>query len=181
MTTRRTPSHEIKGPGGTLSLRPDDEAVLDLVMLIEGETSGRDLDEILGQFGRSRSTYYEKLRRFREQGLEGLLPRPPGPRTAWRRPLEVIRFVVTTRLRNPDRTAAEIADELTRLGHSVSARSVERTLSQFGLTRLRAPQAAGTAPTPAPVAGAAVVAPQAADPATTASAPAARTTNGTVE
>lgn len=131
----RAPSREIKGPGGTLRLRPDDEAVVDLVMLIEGETSGRELDEVLGQFGRSRSTYYEKLRRFREEGLEGLLPRPPGPRSAWRRPLEVIRFVVTTRLRHPDRSAAEISEELARRGHAVSVRSVERTLNQFGLTR----------------------------------------------
>jgi transposase len=140
MTTRRAPSHEIKGPGGTLPVRPDDEAVFDLVMLIEGETSGRDLDVILGEFGRSRSTYYEKLRRFREQGIEGLLPRPPGPRSPWRRPLEVVRFVVTTRLRHPERTAGEISEELGRLGHSVSVRSVERTLSQFGLTRPHARQ-----------------------------------------
>jgi transposase len=132
---RRGTGHEIRGPGGVLSLRADDDAAVDLVMLIEGETSGRPLEDVLGQFGRSRSTYYEKLRRFREEGLEGLLARPPGPRSPWRRPLEVIRFIVTTRLRNPERGAAAIAEELTRLGHSVSVRSVERTLTQFGLTR----------------------------------------------
>ncbi len=132
---KRTPTHEIKGPGGVLPILPQDEAALDLVMLVEGETSGRDLDDVLRQYGRSRSTYYEKLRRFREQGLEGLLSRPPGPRNPWRRPLEVVRFIVTTRLRHPERTAAAIAEELARLGHPVSMRSVERTLTQFGLTR----------------------------------------------
>lgn len=126
---------EIRGPGGVLPLRPDDDAALDLVMLIEGETSGRPLEDVLQQHGRSRSTYYEKLRRFREAGLEGLLSRPSGPRSPWRRPLEVIRFIVTTRLRHPERGANAIATELQRLGHSVSVRSVERTLSQFGLTR----------------------------------------------
>jgi transposase len=126
---------EISGPGGRLSLRRGDEASVDLHMLIQGETSGRPLDEVLVQFGRSRSTYYEKLRRFREHGLEGLLPRPPGPRSAWRRPLEVIRFVVTARLRDADRSAAAITADLGRLGHDVSVRSVERTLTQFGLTR----------------------------------------------
>jgi transposase len=132
---KRTPAHEIKGPGGTLPIRPEDEAAFDLVMLIEGETSGRPLDDILQQYGRSRSTYYEKLRRFRESGLEGLLSRPPGPRSPWRRPLEVVRFIVTTRLRHPGRSASTIAEELTQLGHAVSVRSVERTLTQFGLTR----------------------------------------------
>jgi len=132
---QRTSAHEIKGPGGTLPLRPKDEAALDFVMLIEGETSGQALDEVLRKFGRSRSTYYEKLRRFRESGFEGLLSRPPGPRSPWRRPIEVVRFIVTTRLRHPERSAAEIVADLTRLGHTVSVRSVERTLSQFGLTR----------------------------------------------
>jgi transposase len=133
--TKRSTTHEIKGPGGILPVRPEDDATIDLVMLIEGETSGRPLDDVLREFGRSRSTYYEKLRRFRDAGLEGLLARPPGPRSAWRRPIEVVRFIVTTRLRHPDRSAAAIAEELTRAGHAVSVRSVERTLTQFGLTR----------------------------------------------
>ena len=47
----------------------------------------------------------------------------------------MVRFIVTSRLRDPDRPAAAIADELSRNGHPVSVRSVERTLSQFGLTR----------------------------------------------
>jgi transposase len=104
-------------------------------MLIEGETSGRPLDEVLRQYGRARSTYYEKLRRYREGGLEGLLARPPGPRSPWRRSLSVLRFIVTTRLRHPDRSAAAIAEHLLRSGHPVSVRSVERTLTQFGLAR----------------------------------------------
>jgi transposase len=127
--------HAIRCPGGTLPLLPEDEAATDLLMLIEGETSGRPLEDVLQEFGRSRSTYYEKLRRFREQGVTGLLARPPGPRSPWRRPIDVIRYIVTSRLRSPDRTAAEIAEGLARLGRDVSVRSVERTLTQFGLTR----------------------------------------------
>jgi transposase len=132
---RRANIREIRGPGGTLTIRAQDEAALDLLMLIDGETSGRPLDDVLAEYGRSRSTYYEKLRRFREAGIDGLLARPPGPRTPWRRPLEVVRFIVTARLRNPERSAAEIADDLAKLGHQVSVRSVERTLTQFGVTR----------------------------------------------
>jgi transposase len=170
---KRAPSHEIKGPGGILPLRADDEAVVDLVMLIEGETSGRDLEQVLRQFGRSRSTYYEKLRRFREQGVEGLLSRPPGPRSPWRRPLEVVRYIVTTRLRHPDRPAGAIAADIARMGHEVSVRSVERTLSQFGLTRPPSRQAlAAAAPSaPASVAGAAAPPPISSAPGTPAAPP----------
>ncbi|MCK7470988.1 MAG: hypothetical protein MZU95_09505 [Desulfomicrobium escambiense] len=60
-----------EGPGGSLPIRVEDEAALDLIMLFEGETSGRNLEEVLREFGRSRSTYYEKLRRFREQRDRG--------------------------------------------------------------------------------------------------------------
>jgi transposase len=132
---RRVLARDIRGPGGTLAVRPDDEAGADLAMLIAGETSGRPLSAVLAEFGRSRSTYYEKLKRFREGGVAALLARPSGPRTAWRRPLEVVRFIVTSRLRDPARSTALIAEDLARLGHAVSVRSVERTLTQFGLTR----------------------------------------------
>jgi transposase len=136
VTRRSTASAQraIKGPAGQLPLRPDDEAAEDLAMLIEGETSGKPLAAVLEEFGRSRSTYYEKLRRFREEGVAGLLATPPGPRTAWRRPIEVVRFIVTARLRDPQRGAAAIAEDLRRLGHVVSVRTVERTLQQFQLT-----------------------------------------------
>jgi len=138
--TRRSQAREIKGPGGALSLRSDDDASVDLAMLIEGETSGRPLGDILEDFGLSRSTYYEKLRRFRELGVAGLFAKPPGPRSPWRRPLEVIRFIVTSRIRDPERSAAQRADDRARLGQDVSVRSVERTLTQSGLTRpTRAP------------------------------------------
>jgi hypothetical protein len=148
---RRSGPNEIRGPGGVLPVAADDEATIDLVMLIDGETSGRPLDSVLEQYRRSRSTYYEKLRRFRETGLAGLLSRPPGPQGPWRRPIEVIRFIVRSRIAEPGRSAAEIAQELSRRGHAVSVRSVERTLSQWGLTRHPSRSGgddAGTPPTP---------------------------------
>jgi transposase len=120
-----------------LPIRAQDRAALDLAMLIAGETSGRPLDEVLAEFGRSRSTYFEKLRRFRERGLSALLPRPTGPRQPWRRPLAVAAQIVMCRLRDPGRSAEGIADDLGRRQIRVSVRTVERTLHEFGLTRGR--------------------------------------------
>ena len=133
----RNARSEIRGPGGALPLRSDDRVAQDLALLLEGETSGRSLEEVLGEYGCSRSSYYDRLHRFQEQGLAGLLLRPPGPRGPWRRTLEVVRAIVTARLEDPERTAASIAETLRANGARVSDRSVERTLSQFGLTRLR--------------------------------------------
>lgn len=126
---------EIKGPGGALPLRPDDHAAQDFALLLEGETSGRPIDDVLTEFRCSRSAYYEKLRRFREGGLCSLLPLPPGPRGPWRRTAEVERAIVAARLQDPERSAASIAEALQLQGARLSERSVERTLAQFGLTR----------------------------------------------
>ena len=106
-------------------------------MLIAGETSGRPLDEVLTEYGRSRSTYFVKLRLFRDQGLAGLMPRAPGPRHPWRRSLSVVAQIVTCRLRDPNRSAEAIATDLAQQGIQVSVRSVERTLTESGLTRGR--------------------------------------------
>lgn len=145
---RRRP-FSFSGAGGSLPLRPDDDLALDLAMLIEGETSGQPLEDVLEKFGRSRTAYYEKLRRFRDEGARGLIARPPGPHGPWRRSHDVVRFVVTARLRDPGRSPEVIARDLASLGHDVSVRSVERTLQQFGLTRAktrRAPLAAAPGP-----------------------------------
>jgi transposase len=120
-----------------LPIKPRDRAALDLAMLIAGETSGRPLEDVLAEFRRSRSTYFEKLRLFREQGLAGLLPRRSGPRQPWRRSAAVVAQIVSCRLRNPGCSAGAIAAELAHRQVHVSVRSIERTLAEFGLTRER--------------------------------------------
>ncbi len=129
------PRHSFRGPAGELPILDTDQLALDLAMLVEGETTGRDLEQVLTEFGRSRSAYFEKLHRYRTEGLAGMLPRPSGPARPWRRSLEVLRRVVAARLADPERSAASIATELTNDGLKVSARSVERTLQEFGLTQ----------------------------------------------
>ena len=129
---RRT---EIRGPGGSLQLPQEDPVAPDLAMLIAGETSGRPLDEVLAEFRCARSTYYEKLRRLRDEGSAGLQPRSPGPRGPWRRTADIVRFVVTARLSDPTRSAASNAEALQLQGERISLRSVERTLAHFGLSR----------------------------------------------
>jgi hypothetical protein len=125
---------EIRGPGGALPVRDGDEVAQDLLLLIEGETSGRPLPDVLAEFHCARSVYYEKLRRFREVGIEGLLRKSPGPKRPWRRTHDVVRRVVQLRLENPMRAADSLAEQLNREGLRVSVRSVQRILADFGLT-----------------------------------------------
>jgi len=125
---------QIRGPGGSFPLSLGDRAAQDFALLIEVATSGRPLNDVLADFHCSRSSYYEKLSRFRKGGLAGLLPKPPGPRGPRRRTMQVVSFIVRARLQHPQQSAASIAEELKARGMGISVRSVERTLSQFGLT-----------------------------------------------
>ncbi|HET9598631.1 MAG TPA: hypothetical protein VFP65_23845 [Anaeromyxobacteraceae bacterium] len=132
---RRTPSFQ--GPAGALAVPPHDVAGREVAMLVEGETSGRPLDEVLREYGCSRDVYESRLRTFRDGGLAGLIaaaPRAADPS----RPGEIVRFIVTARLRDRERQPATIAADLSRLGYRVTLRSVERTLAGFGLLRRRA-------------------------------------------
>jgi len=126
---QRSPA--FRGPGGQLPLRPDDALGLDLLLLVEGETSGRPLAEVLEDFERSRSHYYEKLQRFRAGGVAALLPKPRGPRRPWVRTLRMMQAVVRARLADGTRSAQAIAEDLARGGIAASPRSVERVVAFF--------------------------------------------------
>lgn len=139
MSGRPRPEYfEIRGPAGVLSLAANESVDRDLALLIAGETSGRNLDVVLEEFGVARSTYYEKLRRFREQGLAGLLRASPGPKGPRVRTEEITRRIVVAKLQDPSRSVDSIVDSLRREGCEISPRSVERTLSQYELTSSKA-------------------------------------------
>jgi len=134
--TQRPPAFQ--GPAGSLPVPVHDAAGRDVAMLVAGETSGRPLDDVLRDFGCSRQTYQERLRAFREHGLAGLLGSTPR-RLDPSRPQDIVRFIVTARLRDPERAPTAIAADLEHMGFRVSLRSVERTLQGFGLFRRTRP------------------------------------------
>jgi hypothetical protein len=132
---RRAPSFQ--GPAGALAVPPHDAAGRDVAMLVEGETSGRPLDDVLREYGCTRQVYESRLRTFRDRGLAGLISAGPSRADA-KRPGDIVRFIVTARLREREREPAAIAADLGRMGYRVSVRNVERTLAGFGLLRRRA-------------------------------------------
>ena len=132
---RRAPSFQ--GPAGALAVPLHDAAGCDVAMLVEGQTSGRPLEDVLREYGCSREVDESRLRTFRERGLAGLIAATPRAAEA-SRPGDIVRFIVTARLRDREREPVAIAGDLERMGYRVSVRSVERTLAGFGLLRRRA-------------------------------------------
>jgi transposase InsO family protein len=86
-------------------------------------------------YGCSRTTVYALLRRHRQQGLEGLLNQPRGPRLPMGE--DIVELIVACKLHGLHRSTAKIQQLVQEeTGLRVSRQSVWRVLSGRGLARL---------------------------------------------
>jgi len=129
------PIPAVVGPGGTLSLRKDDQVALRLAMLIEGQCEATGPSQAARKYGISRQRYYQLLDAYQSQGTDGLRSRPRGPQSNCRRPEEVVQEAIRHRFLDPDASAAVIAQKLRQDGRRISSRSVERIIQEHGLQK----------------------------------------------
>lgn len=122
------------GPAGSLPIPAQDRITRKLAMLYEGECSGLGVARTAAKYGYSRQGYYRLLKQFRNFGAAAFLQRP-GPKRNYRRGEQVVRAVVRLRFQDPDRSTPELVGALREAGFRVSARSVERIISDYGLHR----------------------------------------------
>jgi transposase len=86
-------------------------------------------------FGFSRQSFYTLRERFRADGLEGLLPRPPGRLGPTKCTPEVVAFLQDAKTHDPTLSGAALAARVEeRFGIRLHRRTVERIL---GLHRRR--------------------------------------------
>ena len=126
---------QFTGPGGSLLVPADDEVSRRLAMLIEGECEGLGPSKAAAKFQFTRQRYYQILDDFLAQGAEGLLLQTPGPKTDYRRTDQVVRLVIRCRFLDPDSSPAVIAQKIRQQSHSISQRSVERIIADYGLQK----------------------------------------------
>jgi hypothetical protein len=123
------------GPGGQLKVRDDDEITQKLLMLIEGECEGRGPLEAARKFGYSKQRYFQLRTAFQQRGAIALESQKRGPKTNYRRTPEVVRQVIRHRFLDPDASPEVIAQKLCQSGLSISIRSVERVIAEYGLQK----------------------------------------------
>lgn len=123
------------GSDGSLDVPNDDEITRKLAMLIEGDCEGLGPAQAARKYQFSRQRYFQLRTAFREQGALALLSQKRGPKHNYRRTDEVIRQVIRHRFLDPDASADVIAQKLRQCGLSISTRSVERIIEQFGLQK----------------------------------------------
>ena len=123
------------GPGGALTIPRDDKVSRRLAMLIEGECEDMGRANAAHKYGLTRQRYYQILDAFCEQGAEGLRLETPGPKSDYRRTDQVVRLVIRCRFLDPESSPAVIAQKIRQLNHTISRRSVERIIADFGLQK----------------------------------------------
>ena len=127
--------HTVVGPRGTLSVREDDEITRKLLMLIEGECEAEGPLQVASRFGYSKQRYYQLRAAFRQSGAIGLHCQKRGPKTNYRRTAEVVRQVIRHCFLDPDASPQVIAQKLRQSGRTISTRSVERVITEYGLQK----------------------------------------------
>ena len=127
------------GDDGVLQIPANDEVACKLAMLIEGECQGLGPLAAARKFGFSKQRYFQLRHLLTSAGALALASGKRGPKRNYRRSDEVVRQVIRHRFLDPDASAAVIAQKLRQAGWSISIRSVERVISDFGLQKKTLP------------------------------------------
>lgn len=127
--------HQIVGQHGQLPVAPEDEIALKFAMLVEGRCEGLGPSKAARKYGYSKQHYFQLLHAYEELGCAGLQSKPRGPKRNYRRTDEVVRQVIRHRFLDPDASAEVIAQKLRQTGFTISTRSVERVIGDYGLQK----------------------------------------------
>lgn len=93
------------------------------------------VEKIISTFGySSRQSFYTALHSFRKEGIEALVPKSTGPKKRYRRTEKVEQRIIQIRFEDRTKDMYQITDILQKEGYKISARSVARTLSKYGIT-----------------------------------------------
>jgi len=117
-----------------LNVQPDDTASLKMLMLIEG-IYGQGVKHSIEKYGYTEQRYYQLLKDYQREGITGLSDKKRGPKQRVRRTEQVIQQIIRYRFLDPESSAAVIAQKLKQNGFSISVRSVERTIQDYGLQK----------------------------------------------
>ena len=127
--------HALVGVGGSLSVREDDEITRKLMMLIEGECEESGPLQAAAKFGFSKQRYFQLRTAFNESGSLALQNQKRGPKTKYRQTAEIVRQVIRHRFLDGDASVEVIAQKLRQTGGTISNRTVERIIAEYGLQK----------------------------------------------
>jgi len=125
----------IKGiKGKDFVIDQNDSISVKLLMLFEGHcTVG--VHEAIKKYGYTEQRYYQLLEKYQKEGAQGLIDKKTGSDKKPVRTKELVNQIIRHRFLDPFASASVLAQKLTQAGYKVSKRSVERTITDFGLKK----------------------------------------------
>ena len=126
---------QIEGPSGTLPVKSTDKVSRRLAMLIEGKCLGLGPTKAAKKYGYSKQRFFQVLKAFLKDGSRGLFPKKTGPRNNYVRTENVVTQIIRHRFLDPEASSDVIAQKLRQTGIKVSQRTVERTITEYGLQK----------------------------------------------
>ena len=135
MTTSGKRTVRIDGPAGSLPVKLEDKLTRQLAMLFEGKCLGLGPTKAAQRYGYSKQRFFQILNAFIKAGSQALIPKKTGPKTNYVRTENVVTQIIRHRFLDPDANAEVIAQKLTQTGIKVSQRTVERTITDYGLQK----------------------------------------------
>jgi transposase len=104
-------------------------------MLFEGKCLGLGPSKAAHKYGYSKQRFFQLLNAFVKDGSKALIPKKTGPKTNYVRTDSVVAQIIRHRFLDPDAKAEVIAQKLKQTGVPVSQRTVERTITEYGLQK----------------------------------------------
>lgn len=128
-------AHSLVGDHGSLPVAESDEVTHKLAMLIEGECEGLGPLQAASKYGFCKQRYFQLRHAFMQDGAAALLSKTRGAKTQYRRTGELVRQVIRHRFLDPEASPDVIAQKLRQTGFTISTRSVERVIAEYGLQK----------------------------------------------
>ena len=125
----------LKGPAGFIEINKDDRIGLKLAMLFENQCLGIKAKEAARKYGFSRPRFYQIKNDFELGGSDALREKKKGPSKNYKRTESTINQIIRLRFLDPDASVQVITQQLKQMGYEISQRSVERTITEYGIQK----------------------------------------------
>lgn len=124
-----------KGNHGQIAIKENDEVSKKLAMIIEVKCYGKPVKEVSKKYGYSRQRFYQILDDYQKEGAKGLRNKKRGPKENSKRKQNIVSQIIRFRFLDPKASTDVIVQKLNQVGIEISKRSVERTITEYGLQK----------------------------------------------
>lgn len=120
--------------GKGFPIDPGDKLAVKMAMLVEGQcTIG--VYKAIEKYGYTEQRYYQLFKLYQEGGMGALIEKKRGSDKKPVRTKEIQNQIVRLRFLDPFASTGVLTQKMSQMGYKVSKRSIERTITEFGLQK----------------------------------------------